>query len=101
MSQRSADNPFARRILSGLLCLLIACAAASGARAFELDSWVGPHTIRLMEDGTEVEFIGGIGGHASAELAKLLDANSGVRVLQLTSQGGTTLVGMDMEQLVR
>jgi hypothetical protein len=115
----------ARGILAGLFGLLIAgppCGAAepapitppappielrspvapeAGIRSVDYDSWIGPHVIQLMAGGTELEFIGGIGGSASAELARALDANPGVRVLQLTSQGGNTLLAMDMELLVR
>src|SRR5690242_5852842 len=76
-------------------------APESGIRSVDYDSWIGPHVIQLLPGGTELEFIGGIGGSASAELAKALDANPNVRVLQLTSQGGNTLLAMDMELLVR
>ena len=76
-------------------------APESGIRSVDYDSWIGPHVIHLLPGGTELEFVGGIGGSASAELAKALDANPSVRVLQLTSQGGNTLLAMDMELLVR
>ena len=76
-------------------------APEAGIRSVDYDSWIGPHVINVMPGGTELEFIGGIGGSASAELARALDANPGVHVLQLTSQGGNTLLAMDMELLVR
>jgi hypothetical protein len=84
------------------LALLLAAAGAGGAaRASVLDSWIGPHQMRLIGNGTEIEYVGGIAGSAVAELARLLDANPRVLVLQLTSQGGDTLIAMGMEQLVR
>jgi len=75
-------------------------AAGSGIRSVDPDSWIGPHVIHLMAGATELEFIGGIGGSATMELAQALAANRGIRVLQLTSQGGDTLVAMQMERLV-
>jgi len=70
-------------------------------RSAGLDSWVGPHQFKLLGDGTELEFTGGIAGGASVELAKILSDNPRIRVLQLTSQGGDTLTGMDMEKIAR
>ncbi|MFO1060095.1 MAG: hypothetical protein U1E53_24395 [Dongiaceae bacterium] len=83
------------------LVLLLAAALGGPARASLLDSWIGPHEMRLLGGGTEIEYVGGIAGPAVAELARLLDANPRVAVLQLTSQGGDTLTAMGMEQLVR
>jgi len=76
-------------------------ALGSGIRSVDLDSWIGPHVIHLMAGGTELEYIGGISGSAIMDLAQALAANRGVRVLQLTSQGGDTLLAMQMERLVR
>lgn len=83
------------------VALLLAAALAGPARASLLDSWIGPHEMRLLGGGTEIEYVGGIAGAAVAELARLLDANPRVAVLQLTSQGGDALTAMGMEQLVR
>lgn len=89
-----------RRLAAALLLLALVCAGAP-ARSGLLDSWIGPHQMRLLAGGTEIEFVGGIAGTAAVELAQLLEANPRVAALQLTSQGGDTLTAMGMEQLVR
>jgi hypothetical protein len=76
-------------------------ALGSGIRSADLDSWIGPHVIHLMVGGTELEYIGGISGSAVIDLARALAENRHIRVLQLTSQGGDTLLAMQMERLVR
>jgi len=113
-------------MVAGLFGLLIAAAAPSGAaqlaptlppvppieirspltpdsgiRSVDPDSWIGPHVIHLMVGGTQLEYIGGISGSATSDLARALDDNRNIRVLQLTSQGGDALVAMQMERLVR
>ena len=51
---------------------------------------MGPHVIRVLPGGTEVEFFGSITWGSAAELGKVLDDNPNIRVVHLTSQGGRT-----------
>jgi hypothetical protein len=52
------------------------------------DEQFGASRFRLLRDGTELEFSGGINFGAVDELARMLDAASQVRVLHLNSPGG-------------
>jgi hypothetical protein len=52
------------------------------------DQRFGESRFRLLRDGTELEFFGGINVGAADELARMLDAAPQVRVLHLNSVGG-------------
>jgi uncharacterized protein DUF4339 len=52
------------------------------------DDRFGTHRFRLLRDGTELEFSGGINVGVAKEFAQMLDAASQVHVLHLNSMGG-------------
>jgi hypothetical protein len=52
------------------------------------DQRYGESRWRLLRDGTELAFVGGINIGAASELAHMLDAAAQVRVLHLNSSGG-------------
>jgi len=52
------------------------------------DKVLGPHAIRLLPGGTEVEFVGAITWGSAGELGKLLETHPEIRVIHLNSQGG-------------
>jgi hypothetical protein len=60
----------------------------SPAPAYQQDAELGRHEIRLLGNGTELEFTGALTVAAVGELDQALARNPGVRVLQLTSEGG-------------
>jgi hypothetical protein len=52
------------------------------------DPRMGEHKFRLLRDGTELEFVGGIKTGTAKEFERMLDAASQVRVVHLNSFGG-------------
>ncbi len=60
----------------------------------------GPHEIRLLLAGSEVEFSGGMSAGAASELRQVLDANPGVDVIHLNSPGGLVSEGRQMFALI-
>jgi len=50
---------------------------------------LGPHRVTLLDDGTTVEFLGAVSRSAVADLMAVLEENPRVRVLRLTSAGGS------------
>jgi hypothetical protein len=65
------------------------------------DAALGPHVIRVLPGGTEVEFFGSITWGSAAELGKVLDDNPNIRVVHLTSQGGRTGEAESIRELIR
>ncbi|MFO1055916.1 MAG: hypothetical protein U1E53_03000 [Dongiaceae bacterium] len=63
-------------------------AATPAIPYYQQDAELGRHEIRLLGNGTELEFVGALTVGAVRELAQALARNPAVRVLQLTSQGG-------------
>lgn len=80
------------------------CAASSPPQAasdaaFD-DEPFGKHQIRLLRDGTEIEFVGGIGTASATALEKALNENPRVRVVRLTSPGGSALLAERLERAI-
>ena len=65
------------------------------------DQHYGEIRWRLLRDGTELAFVGGISVGAANELARMLDAAAQVRVLHLNSSGGRIAVAERMGAEVR
>jgi hypothetical protein len=63
-------------------------AAVPATPVYQQDSELGSHEIRLLPGGTELEFTGALTSTAVLELDQMLTRNAGIRVLQLTSEGG-------------
>jgi hypothetical protein len=61
----------------------------------------GGFELRVLEDGTELEFSGRVAYGAAAALADALQANPGVRVLHLESPGGVLTEGYRMATAIR
>ena len=97
-------------ILAGVLAVgLMApfAAAADGSRDISRPPSIfgggpdlGPHQIRLLAGGSEVEFSGGMSAGAAQELRQVLDANPGVGVVHLNSNGGLVSEGRQMFALL-
>ncbi|WP_188261989.1 GYF domain-containing protein [Azospirillum tabaci] len=65
------------------------------------DPTVGTFELRLLNGGTEIEFIGGIPFGATKELRKFLDAAHGIGVVHLNSTGGRIAEARLMRDLIR
>lgn len=61
----------------------------------------GPHEIRLLLTGSEIEFSGAMSAGAAGELRRVLDENPGVDVIHLNSPGGLVTEGRQMLALIR
>jgi hypothetical protein len=68
---------------------------------FRGDPRIGPHTVRLLPGGTELEFAGGLTIGVSDEIEKFLAADPNVRVIHLNSPGGRLSEGIALETLIR
>ncbi len=64
------------------------------------DPTVGPHHLRLLRDGTEMEFSGGITFGTVGEIKTLLDSSPQIRVIHLDSQGGRVGEARHLAELV-
>jgi hypothetical protein len=62
---------------------------------------LGPHRIRLLLGGTELEFSGSMSAGTASELRQVLDANPGVGVVHLNSPGGLVDEGRVMFSILR
>jgi hypothetical protein len=65
------------------------------------DSRFGTHRFRLLRNGTELEFSGGINVGTAKDFDRMLDAASQVRVLHLNSIGGRIAEADKIAQTVR
>lgn len=52
------------------------------------DPLAGPHKLRVLRNGTELEFAGGISFGVTGEVIKALDATPSIHVIHLNSLGG-------------
>ena len=88
-----------------LVTLLVKTAipqVAEGARmAFFGDPSIPAYTMRVLNSGAEAEIIGGIKYGVTADLEKLLDTYSDVRILHLDSIGGRIGEGKKLNALIR
>jgi hypothetical protein len=65
------------------------------------DPSVGTFTLRLMNEGTEIEFAGGIPFGAADELARFLDDAPQVHTIHLNSHGGRIGAAEKLRNLIR
>lgn len=65
------------------------------------DPRVGTYELRLLNAGTELEFIGGIQIGATKDLKKVLDAAPQIKVIHLNSDGGRIGEARKMRDLIR
>jgi hypothetical protein len=65
------------------------------------DARVGKYTFRVLRDGQELEFAGGISFGAAKEFERFLDAMGGVRLIHLNSTGGRIREAQKMGDLIR
>jgi hypothetical protein len=65
------------------------------------DPRIGPHVVRLLPGGTEIELAGGLTIGVAAEVESLLAANPYVRVIHLNSPGGRLPEGIALESVIR
>jgi hypothetical protein len=68
---------------------------------FRGDPTFAQHRIRVLRDGTELEFAGGISFGVTQQLRSALDANPNVKVMHLNSNGGRVLEARRMRDLIR
>src|SRR5215469_4098607 len=68
---------------------------------FRGDPDFGQHRIQVVRHGTELEFTGGITLGVARELRSALDANPGVKVVHLDSNGGRLLEARRMRDVIR
>jgi hypothetical protein len=68
---------------------------------FNGDKGVGTYAFRVLRDGQELEFSGGITFGAAKEFERFLDAMGGVRTIHLNSIGGRILEAQRMGNLIR
>ena len=64
------------------------------------DPKLGPHHVRLLAGGSELEFSGDMSAGSAQELGNMLDANPGVGVVHLNSSGGLVSEGRQMFALL-
>lgn len=69
--------------------------------AFLGDPSIPAYTMRVLNSGTEAEITGGIKYGVTADLEKLLETSSNVRVLHLDSIGGRIGEGKKLNALIR
>ncbi len=69
--------------------------------AFLGDPTIPPYGVRVMRDGTEAEFFGGIRIGATQALRAVLDRNPRVHVLHIDSGGGRFVEAERMADLIR
>jgi hypothetical protein len=65
------------------------------------DPGVGRHAVRLLRNGTEIEFVGGITFGVTDEVKNLLDAAPNVREIHLSSPGGRVGEAHKLRALIR
>lgn len=65
------------------------------------DPEMGPHTFRLLRNGTELAFSGGVTFGAAKEMKARLEAAPRVRTLRLDSIGGREQAAQQMRDLMR
>jgi hypothetical protein len=65
------------------------------------DPGTGPHLIRVLRDGTEVELAGGITFGVTGELRRVLDATPAIKVIHLNSGGGRVAEARRLRDLIR
>lgn len=70
-------------------------------RIAEGDPAMGAHRLRILRDGTELEYAGGITFGATDEVRKMLDAAPSVRVIHLNSNGGRIAEARQLRDLIR
>lgn len=76
-------RPGRTRLAPGCLLAVALMASPAAAQAGDDD-----FKVRLLRDGTELEMVGAVSAASAAEVARMLDQNPRVTVLQLTSEGG-------------
>ena len=69
--------------------------------AFMDDPAIPSYSIRIMNNGSEVEIAGGIKFGLSRDVEKILNASNGVRVVHLNSNGGRVGEGIKLNALIR
>jgi hypothetical protein len=69
--------------------------------AFLDDPLIPPYSIRLLNNGSEVEISGGIKFGLSNDFEKILNASSGVRTVHLDSLGGRIGEGEKLNAVIR
>jgi hypothetical protein len=68
--------------------------------AADQEELAGTHEVRLIGDGTEIEFTGSLTQAAVDDVRTLLDSHPGIKVIQLTSGGGMLAAAFGMASLV-
>ncbi|MFO1055917.1 MAG: hypothetical protein U1E53_03005 [Dongiaceae bacterium] len=74
---------------------------AAPAQGYREEAEFGGHEINLLGGGTELEFTGALTASGVRDLQETLDRNPGLRVLQLTSQGGISEPSMRLAETLR
>lgn len=69
--------------------------------AFMDDPRIPPYSIKLLNNGTEIEISGGIKFGLSSDFEKILNASTGVRTVHLDSVGGRIGEGEKLNALIR
>lgn len=64
------------------------------------DANIGPHTIRILNNGSEVELAGGITIGLTAEIEQVLAAHPDVRTIHLNSNGGRVVEAERLRDLI-
>lgn len=65
------------------------------------DPQVGPRSVRVLNDGTELELEGGIAFGTTEDVAKALDAAPAIKVIHLNSHGGRIAEARRLRNLIR
>ena len=80
--------------------LLALALLASAAMPADLRGGDADFKVRLLRDGTELEMVGAVSSASAAEVARVLDQNPRLTVLQLTSEGGEMQAAFRLQKKV-
>src|SRR5258708_32829027 len=70
-------------------------------RIYEGDEEVGKYRFRVLRDGQEMEFTGGITFGTAKEFDRFIDALGGLKLVHLNSRGGRISEAQKMGEIIR
>jgi len=94
-------------VIFGVLALVREVTSEAGPQLLEVwriatgDASMGKHELRILRNGSELEYEGGITFGATDEVRKMLDADLAIRAIHLNSQGGRIEEARKMRELIR
>jgi hypothetical protein len=107
------DRPAAALLTRGVVVLALLAfidllwvrAVPEAGEAFDIvfrgDPRIGPHAVRLLPGGTELEVSGGLTAGVAAEVEAQLQAAPQIRVIHLNSPGGRISEGIALQAVIR